>query len=174
MTEIKDHNPATYISRYRALRIVVKPSYNKEVDGRVVTVNGTSVQFEAGEYRTTDPEIISFLESQKMFGDVYIRVPDNVKDIAGEKTEWLKTLEEREKELNDREAALAKKEAKINGNEEGAKKGPTTDNDYEAMEYKDLVKIAKEKKVFKQTMKKKDIIEALILADESESDKGAY
>jgi hypothetical protein len=174
MDETKDHNPAIFISRYRALRIVVKPSYNKEVDGRIATVNGTSVQFESGEYRTTDPEIISYLESQKMFGDVYIRVPDNVKDIAGKKEEWMKTLEQREADLKVREDAIAKKEAKINGSEEGAKVKTDGETPLEKMEYKDLVKIAKDKKVFKNGMKKVELIEAIKIADGSASGKGAF
>jgi len=174
MSEKNDHNPATYISRYRELRIVVKPSYNKEVDGRVVTVNGTDVRFEAGQYTTTDPEIISYLESQKMFGDIYIRVPDNVKDIAVEKSEWLKTLEEREADLKAREEAIAKKEAKINGNEEG-KKIETEGKPLDKMSFKELVELAKEKKVFNEKMKSKaEVIEALKVAEGSDSGKGAY
>lgn len=119
----KDHNPARYISRFLALRIVVKPAYTKEVDGRIVTVPGKDIRFNEGVFETTDQELIDFLEADKSFGTTYIRVPDNVADVAKDRGEWMKDLETKERELKEREEALKAREAKVNANEEGAKAG---------------------------------------------------
>lgn len=119
----KDHNPARYISRYLALRIVVKPAYTKEVDGRIVTVPGKDIRFDQGVFETTDQELIDFLEADKSFGSTYIRVPDDVADVAKDRGEWMKDLETKERELKEREEALKAREAKVNANEEGAKAG---------------------------------------------------
>lgn len=121
--ETKDHNPARYISRFLALRIVVKPAYTKEVDGRVVTVQGKDVRFTDGMFETTDPELIAFLEGDKSFGTTYIRIPDNVEEVVKERAEWMKDLETKERELKEREEAVKAREAKVNSSEEGSKAG---------------------------------------------------
>ena len=140
---------AKYISRRRELRIVLKPSYNKELDGRVVTIQGTSVRFSDGIYETEDQEIIEALEKHPNFGagpnGEFIRVPDNVGDMVGERAERFKDLETREKELADKEASLKEREAKIQGSEEGAKAGkPEAGDGLDELKRDQLVKIAEE------------------------------
>lgn len=119
----ENHNPvARYISRFLALRIVVKPTFTKEVEGRIVTVPGKAIRFEQGVFETSDKELIDFLESdKKAFGTTYIRVPDNIESALEERKEMIKDLEEREADLKRREDALKKKEAKIGAKEEGSK-----------------------------------------------------
>lgn len=156
----KDHNPARYISRFLALRIVVKPAYTKEVDGRVVTVQGKDIRFDQGVFETTDQELIDFLEADKSFGTTYIRVPDNVEDVAKDRGEWMKDLETKERELAEREAALKAREAKVSGSEEGAKAG---DGLRKNMAKADLLAIAIEEGVtgVDETSKNDDIIAAI-------------
>ena len=123
MNTTKDHNPARYISKYLALRIVVRPTFTKEVDGRIVTVPGKDIRFVDGAFETSDEELITFLEADRSFGTTYIRIPDNVENIVKERDEMLKDLETREKEILAREASLKAREDRVNSNEEGAKAG---------------------------------------------------
>lgn len=156
----KDHNPARYISRYLALRIVVKPAYTKEVDGRVVTVQGKDIRFDQGVFETTDQELIDFLEADESFGTTYIRVPDGVEDVVKDRGEWMKDLETKERELAEREAALKAREAKVNSSEEGAKAG---DGLRENMKKEELLQIAMTEGVegLTEETKNKDIIAAI-------------
>lgn len=171
----KDHNPARYISRFLALRIVVKPAYTKEVDGRIVTVPGKDIRFDQGVFETTDQELIDFLEADKSFGTTYIRVPDDVQDVVKDRGEWMKDLETKERELAEREAALKAREAKVNGSEEGAKAG---DGLRANMPKADLLEIAKNEGVedVDDTTKNADIIAAIRakreLADPDQSNGG--
>lgn len=156
----KDHNPARYISRFLALRIVVKPAYTKEVDGRIVTVPGKDIRFTEGVFETEDQELIDFLEADKSFGTTYIRVPDNVLNPKNDRDEWMKDLETKEKELAEREAALQAREAKVNSSEEGAKAG---DGLRENMAKAKLLEIAQEEGVegVSEETKNADIIAAI-------------
>jgi len=156
----KDHNPARYISRYLALRIVVKPAYTKEVDGRIVTVPGKDIRFDQGVFETTDQELIDFLEADKSFGTTYIRVPDDVTDVVKDRGEWMKDLETKERELKEREEALKAREAKVNASEEGAKAG---DGLRANMPKADLLAIAVAEEVegVDDTTKNADIIAAI-------------
>lgn len=168
----KDHNPARYISRFLALRIVVKPAYTKEVDGRIVTVPGKDIRFNEGVFETTDQELIDFLEADKSFGTTYIRVPDDVADVAKDRGEWMKDLETKERELAEREAALKAREAKVNSSEEGAKAG---DGLRANMAKADLLEIAKAEGVegVDDTTKNADIIAAIRAKREENGDDGS-
>lgn len=114
----------TYISKYHELRLVNKSSYTKEVNGRVVTVPGTAIQFHEGVYRTSDPEEIEFLDSHPNCGSVFTKVSrkDQKKAVNEVIAERYKDLEQREKELAAREEALRKREMAEKGQEEGAEK----------------------------------------------------
>lgn len=155
----KDQNPARYISRFLALRIVVKPAYTKEVDGRVVTVQGKDIRFVEGVFETTDQELIDFLEADKSFGTTYIRVPDNVLNASAERAEWAKDLEARERDIAIREAALKEKESKVNASEEG---GRVTDG-LDGLKKADLLDIASKEEVegVNKDTKNADIITAI-------------
>lgn len=123
----ENNNPARYVSKFNSLRIVVKPAYTKEVDGRIVTVSGKDVRFVEGVFETTDADLIAFLSSPKQgLGNTYIKIDDNVESLVEKRAEWTKDLETREAELAAREKALKKKEAKISGSEEGSKTKKTT------------------------------------------------
>jgi hypothetical protein len=120
-TEAKE---AVYISRYYELKLVMTPSYLKEVGGKVLIVRGTSIQFHDGVYKTIKSDEIEFLDNHPNFGSVFRKV--ETADLKGGKTvdqiyqDKFQTLEQREKELAAREAALRKKEVELKGNEEGA------------------------------------------------------
>jgi hypothetical protein len=164
----KDHNPARYISRYLALRIVVKPAYTKEVDGRIVTVQGKDIRFDQGVFETTDQELIDFLEGDKSFGTTYIRVPDDVKDVVKDRGEWMKDLETKERELAEREAALKAREAKVNSSEEGAKAGDGLRGNMPKTELLDIAKAEGVEGVSEET-KNADIIAAIRAKREEKS-----
>lgn len=87
---------AKYISKYLNLRLINKPAYTKEVEGRIVVVPGTYVQFTDGVYETEDKDEIAFLESHPNFGSVFIRV--DTKEAEEAKKKLAQTLEERETE----------------------------------------------------------------------------
>lgn len=111
-----------YISRYNELKLVVEPSYLKEVGVRVLTIRGKYIQFHEGVFRTADPEEIAFLDNHPNYGNVFTRVQPV--DLKGKTLEQVykdkfKTLEERERELALREGAVRRKEMENKGNQEG-------------------------------------------------------
>lgn len=95
----------TYVSKYLQLKLVRDSSYFKEVNGKVLPVKGTAVQFEQGAYTTEDEGEIEFLDNHPNFGSIFIKVDKNVVE---ERADYVKTLEERNAEL---EAELAEKKA---------------------------------------------------------------
>lgn len=112
-----------YISRYHELKLVVEPSYLKEVGVRVLTIKGRCIQFHEGVYRTSDPEEIAFLNNHPNYGNVFRKIEQI--DIKGKTLEQVykdkfKTLEERERELAIREGVLKRKEMESKGFQEGA------------------------------------------------------
>lgn len=113
-----------YISRYYELKLVMSPSYLKEVGGKVLIIRGTYIQFHEGVYKTTNPEEVEYLDNHPNFGSVFRKV--ETADLKGGKSvdqiyqDKFKTLEEREKEIEAREAALRKREVEMSGAEEGA------------------------------------------------------
>ena len=175
---------ARYISRRTELRINLKSSYYKEVEGRTAMVPGISVRFKEGVYETRDPEIISMLESHPNFGEgdngEFIRVPDNVLDPIKERDEQYKDLEKRKKELDEREAAIKASEARISGSEEGLKvpeTGKQTDSvNLDSLKRDALLEIAEteglKKEDFPVGTKNAKIVEA-IRASRSEGDGGS-
>ena len=106
----KEEKKVIYISKILELKLINKSAYTKEVDGKVLVVNGSSVQFQEGKYETSNSEEIKFLDNHPNCGGVFIRIPDSVKDIKKEQEKQRESLDDREK----REKAL--KEA-------GVKKG---------------------------------------------------
>lgn len=156
---------ARYISKYRELKIVRDAAHTKETNGRVVAVSGRSIRFHDGMFQTTDPEEIEFLESQKGFGSTFIRVPDDVKDLVAHRDEELKDLETRENELKEKEAALAKREAKVRASEEGAKLAGPTVAQLKKMNKKQLLAQMQEEDVSMVNVrgsKPEDIIKAIV------------
>jgi len=113
-----------YISRYYELKLVMSPSYLKEVGGKVLIIRGTYIQFHDGAYKTSNPEEIEFLDNHPNLGSVFRKIERS--DLSGGKSieqiyqDKFKTLEEREKELAAREELLRKKKIELKGSEEGA------------------------------------------------------
>ena len=95
----------TYVAKYLQLKLVRESSYFKEVNGKVLPVKGTAIQFEQGAYTTEDEGEIEFLDNHPNFGSIFIKVDKNVVE---ERADYVKTLEERNAEL---EAQLAEKTA---------------------------------------------------------------
>lgn len=132
--EKKEASPkeVAYISRYNELKLVVDPSYLKEVGVRVLTIRGKYIQFHEGIFRTSDPEEIDFLDNHPNYGNVFTRV--QAVDLKGKTLEQVykdkfKTLEEREKDFAVRESVLKRREMESKGHQEGAPsvKGGTED-----------------------------------------------
>lgn len=113
-----------YISRYLELKLVMNPSYLKEVGGKVLIIRGKYIQFHEGVYKTSNQEEVEYLDSHPNFGNVFRKV--ETADLKGGKSvdqlyqEKFRTLEEREKELTAREKALQQKEVEMKGSAEGA------------------------------------------------------
>ena len=85
------------------------------------TVQGTSIQFHEGVYRTSDPAEIEFLDNHPNFGSTFTKVERKDQKKATDQliNERYKDLEQREKEVAAREDALKKKEMAAKGQEEG-------------------------------------------------------
>jgi len=111
---------ARYISQSAELKLINKASYTKEVEGRVVVVPGKSIQFHSGVYETSDPDEIQFLENHQNFGNLFYRLKGK-EDAQQAREERFKDLEAREKAVAVKEEELKKKEMAEKGHEEGAK-----------------------------------------------------
>jgi hypothetical protein len=105
-----------YISKYRELRIPIKKTYTKEVDGQVVVVQGESVRFENNLFETDDKNIIDFLDNDKGCRDmiangIFIKADSKAIKTAQEVIQP-ETLEEREVRLEKELKELRKSKAK--------------------------------------------------------------
>ena len=67
-----------YISKYRELRLIDKASYSKEVEGKVVVVQGNAIQFHDVVYETSDENEIKFLDNHPNCGNVFIKFKKDV------------------------------------------------------------------------------------------------
>jgi len=143
----KEPKLVTFLSKYRQHRIVRKGSYSKEVDGQRVTVPGTSIQFEDGVFATDDEEVVKFLRSQKDYGRTFTEVPEGVNDLAGHRSEFGESLEEREARLAKKEEDLKTREAALTDAETG--KGGDQKVELEKMSKKALLKMAIDLKIEK-------------------------
>ncbi len=97
-----------FFSKYRELKIVVKPGYYKEVDGRTLPMAGKAIQFHDSTYETSDPGEIEFLRTHKNFGSIF----DEVK-INGSALKNQKSLEQLEKENAELRARITKGNTKV-------------------------------------------------------------
>lgn len=115
---------AVYISKYLQLRLVRESAYTKEVNGRAFTVQGKSIQFVDGAFRTSDPEEIEFLDNHGNYGNTFTKVEKN--DIGKSTSDLIdkqwKTLEQKEAELKAKEEDLKQREMALRGSAEGADK----------------------------------------------------
>jgi len=120
---------ARYTSRGRKLKIGMKPSQTKEIEGRVVFTPGHKIRFEDGWYETEDKNEINFLDNdpgciRMQKKGVFAKVDEKAIEEAVKKTE---TTEERRKRL---EAELqeieAHEKAKLKDTVKTVEKGKTT------------------------------------------------
>lgn len=122
--KVEPAKEVVYISRYLELKLVMNPSYLKEVGGKVLIIRGKYIQFHEGVYKTKDQEEVEYLDNHPNFGSVFRKVVTS--ELKGGKSvdqiyqEKFRTLEEREKEIEAREKALQKKEVETKGAAEGA------------------------------------------------------
>jgi hypothetical protein len=72
-------------TKYKELRVVLDPSAKKEVGGAVITVGlkgqfkdglPHSIQFMAGEFTTSDPEVVAALEAHRSYGIAFVRADE--------------------------------------------------------------------------------------------------
>lgn len=110
-----------FISNYKELRLIVKPSYCKEVEGRIVTYQGKSIQFHDGIFETEDQDEIKFLEGHKNFGNTFVKAYTG--DARKERENKYKDLDTREKELKATIARLQDENKRLKDEKENAGKG---------------------------------------------------
>lgn len=147
MSQAKTAETARYISKYLKLKIVMKGAYNQVAEGRVISMPGKKIVFDGGVYETTDAEEIAFIEARPEFGQIIIKAPNNVEDLAAARTEWNKDLEQREADLKAREEALKAKELQLTPEEEGKDDEEGNEPDgLEDLERKELLEILKKEK----------------------------
>ena len=127
-TQSKKTEQAVYISKYLELRLVMLPAYTKEVAGRIMPVNGTSIQFHEGVYRTSDPEEIEFLDGHPNNGNAFTKVEKRELDTPTSKliAKKYQDLEQREAEIKAKEEELKRREMALTGQQEGAKQETVT------------------------------------------------
>lgn len=113
---------ARYISKYAELKLIDKSSYTKEIEGRVVVVEGSSIQFHEGLFETTDQREIEFLENDPNFGSVFVRIKD--KDLQKAREEKYKSLTVKQQEEKEEQEKLSEKEKAL-GEGEGLPKKRT-------------------------------------------------
>lgn len=132
-----------YATRYGMhYSIVMKPSVTQVVNGTPMTTPGKTIEFENGLYETEDKAEQKFLETCPQFGRDFREVTDEM-DSALE----AQSLEEREKEIAEREADVEKREMALRGqgHEEGSNtpstgRGRTTGQGKDADKEKDKEK----------------------------------
>lgn len=145
----EETKPVQYLSKYRSMKIVRVPIRTREIEGQIISTDGSKIVFEDGMFETSDQAVIDYIEARPEFksGIIY-RVPGNVKDVVAHQAEREKSLEQREADLKAREDAVAKKEAGANSSEEGARVGkPDTEIEGDGLDQAkrpELVQIADE------------------------------
>lgn len=92
-----------FISKYNELRLVREPAYTETVNGRAVPHAGTSIQFHDGVFESSDAAEVAFLRDHANLGSAFVEVEDKTSNAAA-RADYVKTLEERNAEL---EAELA-------------------------------------------------------------------
>lgn len=113
----KEKKNTIYISKILSLRLNNKSAYTKEVDGKVVVVNGSFIQFNEGKFETNNPAEIKFLDNHPNFGGIFIKVPSKIKDIAKAQRDNAESLSE--KRIRE-ESETEEKERKEKQLEEGS------------------------------------------------------
>lgn len=106
-----------YRSKARKLKIVMKRSYRKEVEGETIFVPGHRIEFDNNVYETDDKEEIKFLDEDcknMRNRGVFIKVED-------ETLEQAKTKEEKKKEEEEAKKKAEVKKKKPTTKEKGAK-----------------------------------------------------
>lgn len=104
---------ARYFSKLTSLRIVMRPAYTKELDGRIVSYPGKTISFQNNYYETADKDEIAYLDGNDMADRVYwkLSIDDKLNDVRRAKMEDLEAREKRlalkEKEIADREARVS-------------------------------------------------------------------
>ena len=110
---------ALYRSNTKNLKIIMTPSYLKEVRGRTIVEKGKKVEFQDGLFETEDEDIIDFLENDpgckkmKKRG-VFVKIDKGAVQEATKE----ETLEEREARLRKEMEELKKQKAKQEVKEE--------------------------------------------------------
>jgi ribosomal protein L29 len=114
---------ARYVSKYAKLKIVLKGTRAREVDGKIMVEQGDSVQFNNGYFETSDMELAKMLESRKDFSVVFYRIPDT-KTTDEAKEALNKTLEEKNSEIEKLKKELADERVKnsVKGEDKGKNK----------------------------------------------------
>jgi len=65
-----------FVSKYREHRIVMTPTYKKQIGINTVIVPGKAIEFKNFEFYTKDKEEIEFLKSSSEYGSVIHSAPE--------------------------------------------------------------------------------------------------
>ena len=140
---------ARYRSKYKSLKIPMKRTYTKEIEGNVVVVQGTKLEFHDSILDTKNKEIIKFLDTdpncvQMQESGVIVKIDQKIIDAAIEDgdggqissgtVEAPETLEEREAKAAD-EKKKAKKSKKSPTKTEKGKKVVSKKKEVETPEF---------------------------------------
>lgn len=119
---------ARYFSKMTSLRVVMRPAYTSEMNGRVITHTGHTIEFKNNYYETSDPEEIEYLDANDMNDRVYWKLAID-ENLDSARKVRMEDLEAREARLAEREKALADLEARA---EKGVSAGPRVQAETEA------------------------------------------
>ncbi len=162
MSEQQKKEKIKYISKGLNFRIVMKSSYTKEVNGKIIAMPGNSIQFKEGVYETDDPKEIKFLDNHGDCGGYFIKVKD--KDLAKARNDKFKDLDTKTAELKAKEKELERREKALEEGEGLGKKEEKTD--YSKMKIEELKEIAEARDIeVGEKADKEKIIEALEKSD---------
>lgn len=109
-----------YRSKFRNLKIPMKKSYKQQVEGQVITIPGTKIEFNDFLFETDNKDIIKFLDTDSVClkmqsNHVFAKIDEGSIEAAKE------TLEEREHRLK-KEMDKLKEEKKTATTKEKGKK----------------------------------------------------
>jgi hypothetical protein len=121
--EKKETQPVVekYISKASRLKLVKRSKTTTVQDGRIITQDGESVQFNEGMFATSDPSEIAFLDShpsrQREFYKV-TKAMNSTEMIREREQKYIKTIDEKDHELDASNQEIARLKKLLEGQKE--------------------------------------------------------
>ena len=125
MAKNTSQKEVTFFAKYGSLRIVVRPIRVSVVDGVRIVTPGKTAEFQRGEYRTSDAEMIEYLREHGTYGQDYF---ESEADMAA-------TTNQEERGVTSEDRPEVAKPTRTKAGERAAVKAkPTTAADLDAEE----------------------------------------